>query len=448
MSSIKKESHQRHRLTRRPPPNASVRSVPSVNPTENDDAVIKRDMVIELDMENDDTRTCPRISSLSSISESALASCSSATESIRVSGSLAFGLNDASPQSTLTAAQSPTPITNTPDVASLSQTSSSQSHKNSSAVANSSLTTPNNNYPKNREKPTEVNISKRNKRRKKGTYFTLTDSSYCTYLRNRMLDATQSSVSLSSIRRTAMNHFQTIKYKPSLEASKKNDSSRRSSRFIQPQTRNVVTPHIHKGYDLNSRKLRRYILEDVMFINPVQDVLLLVCDQSNDFQYWKKIIEEQNSGLLTVVFGTKVYYQINASVIKNVSRGAFINGEYDNDMMDYHVLGIGGAAISLSFLDCLSSTSIELKFSQLLNDDNIQMWGNAPMRRNLIRVLQKRGKATRMPLLKCMLKELHGDHSQSLQLATVAQTLIKDDEAEQSKKTDQDRSVLLSMVGN
>ena len=52
-----------------------------------------------------------------------------------------------------------------------------------------------------------------------------------------------------------------------------------------------------------------------------------------------------------------------------------------------------------------------------------------------------------MALLKCMLNELHGDHAQSLQLATVAQTLIKDDEAEQSKKTDPDRSVLLSMVG-
>lgn len=291
MSSIKKEYHKRQRLTRRPPTNASVRSVPSVNPTKNDVAVIRRDMVIELNIENDDTRTSPRISSLSSISESALASCSSAIESIHVSGSLAFGLIDASPLSTLTAAQSPTPITNTPDVASLSQTSSSQSHKNSSAVANLSLTTPNNNYHKRRKESVQVNISKRNKRRKKATYFTLTDSSYCIYPQNRMLDATQSSVSLSSIRRTAMNHFQTIEYKPSLEASKKNDSSRRSSRFIQPQTRNVVTPHIHKGYDLDSRKLRRYILEDVMVINPVQDVLLLVCDQSNDFQYWKKIVE-------------------------------------------------------------------------------------------------------------------------------------------------------------
>lgn len=94
-----------------------------------------------------------------------------------------------------------------------------------------------------------------------------------------------------------------------------------------------------------------------MFIHPLQDIFLLVCDQSIDFQYWQKIIEEQDSGLLTIAFGCKVYYQINATVIKNVNRAAFINGEYDNDMMDYHVLGIGGTAISFSFLGCLSAIS-------------------------------------------------------------------------------------------
>lgn len=112
-----------------------------------------------------------------------------------------------------------------------------------------------------------------------------------------------------------------------------------------------------------------------MYFKPVQNILLLVCEDSLDCSYWKKIIEEQDSGLLTVVFETKTYYQINASVINNVSHGAFVNGEYDNDMMDYHVLGIGGAAISLSFKGCSDATSIELKFSQLLNDENIQMWG-------------------------------------------------------------------------
>ena len=148
-----------------------------------------------------------------------------------------------------------------------------------------------------------------------------------------------------------------------------------------------------------------------MYINPIKNVLLLICEESNDFQYWKKIITEQNSGLSNIAFGSNVYHQVNATVIKNVSRPAFVNGEYGNDMIYYHVLGIGGAAISLSFLNCISYTGIELKFSQLLTDIDIQMWGVAPMRRNLIQALQQRGKASRMGLLKCMLDEMSGNHA-------------------------------------
>ena len=85
-------------------------------------------------------------------------------------------------------------------------------------------------------------------------------------------------------------------------------------------------------------------------------------------------------------------------MIKNVSRTAFINVEYDNDMIDYHVLSIGGAAVSFTFSNCVSCTSIELKFFQLLRDPNIQIWGVAPMRRNLIQALQRRGKTSRMGL--------------------------------------------------
>ena len=66
-------------------------------------------------------------------------------------------------------------------------------------------------------------------------------------------------------------------------------------------------------------------------------------------------------------------------MIKNVSREAFINGSYDNDMMDYHVLGIGGAAISIIFSNCIRLTGIELKCSQLLTNFNIQMWGVQPL---------------------------------------------------------------------
>ena len=124
-----------------------------------------------------------------------------------------------------------------------------------------------------------------------------------------------------------MNHFETIKYKTSPQSSN-TTNSRRSVRIIQPKPSNTISPkNTNPGYDLNSRKLRRYIIEDVMYIKPVHNILLLVCEDSSDFSYWEKIIKEQDSGLLTVVFGTKTYYQINASVINNVSHGAFVNGE-------------------------------------------------------------------------------------------------------------------------
>ena len=76
---------------------------------------------------------------------------------------------------------------------------------------------------------------------------------------------------------------------------------------------------------------------------------LLVCNDSIDFQYWNKITEQQSRCLVTFVFGDKTYYQINATVIRNISQNVFVNGELDNDRMDYHVLGVGGAAIPISF---------------------------------------------------------------------------------------------------
>ena len=94
-----------------------------------------------------------------------------------------------------------------------------------------------------------------------------------------------------------------------------------------------------------------------------------------DFAYWKKILDEQSAKLFTLVFGVKTYHQINTTIINIVSRNAFINREYDNDLVDYHVLGIGGAAISLSFLGCADSTSIKLRLSQIIMDDNVQIWG-------------------------------------------------------------------------
>ena len=71
--------------------------------------------------------------------------------------------------------------------------------------------------------------------------------------------------------------------------------------------------------------------------------------------------------------------------------------------------------------------------------------GCHPIWRNLIRALQRRGKKSRMELLKCMLDELSGDHAQSLQLATMAQQLMSDD-TEKTTSSEVNHSAIMSMV--
>ena len=75
-----------------------------------------------------------------------------------------------------------------------------------------------------------------------------------------------------------------------------------------------------------------------MYIKTTENILLLIYEDSIDFQYWNKIINEQNNGLLIITFGSKIYHQINSAVINNVSREVFINGEYYIDLMDYMLL--------------------------------------------------------------------------------------------------------------
>ena len=159
-------------------------------------------MVIELNIENDATRESTSIPSFSSASESASSTYSSTAKSIR-----------ASPQSTLNAAITPMTVMNTLTVASVSH---SQVYYSTGATS-SLTTTTNTNNSNHRKKTARVNIMKHNKRRKKATYFTLTYSSHYIYLQKHLMDATNSYVSLSSIQCTALNHFETTKYKPSLE---------------------------------------------------------------------------------------------------------------------------------------------------------------------------------------------------------------------------------------
>ena len=119
----------------------------------------------------------------------------------------------------------------------------------------------------------------------------------------------------------------------------------------------------------------------------------------------------------------KTYHQINATVINNARREYFVNGNMDKKELEYHVIGIGGSAIILSFDGCRAPTSIELKFSQVLNDKHLQIWGVAPMKRNMIRSLLRRSRDTRSTLIKQLIEVCYGDHHQVYHLVVLDQHL-------------------------
>lgn len=120
-------------------------------------------------------------------------------------------------------------------------------------------------------------------------------------------------ISLSSIRRTVVYHFESIKYKNHQQSSD-GSGSRRSLRFMEHTSSQstVATSnnesHVKKvPFNLNSIKLRRYIIKDAMYIKPGEDILVLICNDSLEFAYWNTIIEEQNAGLSTLTFGSKTF---------------------------------------------------------------------------------------------------------------------------------------------
>ena len=175
-------------------------------------------MIIEIDMENDANTETSRVhDSISSVLGSTRASTSTLftteLQSLPTS-SLSKANSTTSSFSRITSNTSSISIIASHTVTSPIVRHSIQSPTHSSITTTSKndsnyMVTSDDNNP-NRCK--NENLNKRNKRRKKVSYFTLTDSSYCLYLRNRLIEDNISSVvSLSSIWRTAINHFESIK---------------------------------------------------------------------------------------------------------------------------------------------------------------------------------------------------------------------------------------------
>jgi hypothetical protein len=108
-------------------------------------------------------------------------------------------------------------------------------------------------------------------------------------------------------------------------------------------------------FTLDSRRLRRYIVEDVMYSNPAtrERLLLLVCVDSPDFtSKFLRIYNNQRPLRPAIQFERLLYIQIEAEVIKNFYRDSFVRGLNDVDTVKYLLTRVGGGGIGVHFCDC------------------------------------------------------------------------------------------------
>jgi hypothetical protein len=86
---------------------------------------------------------------------------------------------------------------------------------------------------------------------------------------------------------------------------------------------------IKPTFSLDSKTLRRYIVEDYLFVAVGERVLLLVATSHPSFNsHWFRIYERQEKGRKPLIFGDILFFQIEAVVLKNAYRANFISGHY------------------------------------------------------------------------------------------------------------------------
>ena len=103
-----------------------------------------------------------------------------------------------------------------------------------------------------------------------------------------------------------------------------------------------VIPHsldsVNRPYDINSRTLRRYILEDLLYIHPPEHIILLISNLDCSFGYWLNIYNNQIQRSPPVSIGDTTFIQIDVSVTGNARREDFVSGQCDQDHIKYLVV--------------------------------------------------------------------------------------------------------------
>ena len=88
-------------------------------------------------------------------------------------------------------------------------------------------------------------------------------------------------------------------------------------------------------FDVSSRNIRRYIIEDIMFISVGELVTLVVDIESYNSKRWESIAEIQRFDYDTVMIDGRSFYQIPSQVRSNNRKDEFASGYHDNDTINY-----------------------------------------------------------------------------------------------------------------
>jgi hypothetical protein len=268
-----------------------------------------------------------------------------------------------------------------------------------------------------------------------------------------LLHARRPQANSSQSVRKAINFFDTIPYKRQTKVDP--GKSRRIAELVQEKKRTetvkgvpAVTPEAIRQVDvptfdikraskliptfdwkqfiptfsLDSRKLRRYVVEDVMFADPsVHERLLLVVSGKHPAftTVWLPIHRRQDASRAPIMFGKDIFFQIEAEVVKNSKRSDYISGLATEDDIQYQITYEGGGGVCLHFPSCERSFDIELKFASIFCETStFQVWGTRPLTREFHQKLVRLKNSDNREALFCRyLQELYGDSTQTMYLS-------------------------------
>jgi hypothetical protein len=247
--------------------------------------------------------------------------------------------------------------------------------------------------------------------------------------------------------KTSLGFFETQTYKKQVTvttgqsrrlANKKVDASRADAELIYDAEKptfdfkkaykaapDIPWDDVVPSFNMDSRKFRRYIVEDVMYSNPNhrERLMLLVSTTSPYFaSTYLSIynIQSEQTYRSPVQFEKSLYFQIEAEVVKNASRESFIYGLHDIDTVRYLLTSTGGGGIGIHFPDCPASLGVELKFATVFeHGDDFQVWGMSKSGRDFKPGLRNlKNEASRDAYFTRYLHEVYGDHAQTQLLAS------------------------------